>query len=149
MSALGQALVFPLWALGRCRRLRAELLADPAEKNKLLDDARVVLSITTRRLEHGESAVRATLELARIDALKGLHPHGIQRLAVFKTRSPWKESDSAGEALLEQARLQKEVRQYPQAQETLKRARNLALPAWLAGIQFEEARLLVKISSRV
>lgn len=132
-------------ALGRCRRLRAELLADPAEKNKLLDDARVVLSITTRRLEHGESAVRATLELARIDALKGLHPHGIQRLAVFKTRSPWKESDSAGEALLEQARLQKEVRQYPQAQETLKSARNLALPAWLAGIQFEEARLLVKM----
>lgn len=131
-------------ALGRCRRLRAELLADPAEKKKLLDGARAVLSITTRRLEYAATAVEATLELARVDALKGLHPHAIQRLGVFKTRSPWKESDSAGEALLELARMQKEVRQYSKAQETLKSARDLALPAWLAGIHFEEARLLVK-----
>ncbi len=131
-------------ALGRCQRLRAELLADPAEKKKLLDAARAVLSITTRRLEHSRSAVRATLELARTEVRAGRKPQAIQRLAVFKARSPWKESDAAGEALLELARLQKEARQYSEAQQTLKLARSLSLPGWLAGIHFEAARLLVK-----
>lgn len=131
-------------ALGRCQRLRAELLADPAEKKKLLAAGQAVLSITTRRLQHSQSAVRATLELARTEALVGRKPQAIERLAVFKTRSPWKESDSAGEALLELAQMQKELRQYSQAQETLKIARNLALPGWLEGIHFEAARLQVK-----
>lgn len=128
-------------ALGSCRRLRAEFLVDPAEKKKLLAGARAILSTTARRLEHSESAVRASLELSRVEVLEGKIPRAIQRLAVFKTRSPWKDSDTAGEALLELACLQGASGRFSQARATLKNARDLALPGWLTGILLERARL--------
>lgn len=131
-------------ALGCCRRLRAELLADPAQKKKLLAGARAMLSIAARRLEHPQTAVRASLELSRVEALEGRTAQALQRLAVFKTRSPWKDSDMAGEALLELAGMQKAAGRFSQAHETLKNARDLALPGWLTGILFERARLLAR-----
>ena len=128
-------------AHGYSLRLRAGLLADPAEKKKLLAEARGLLSITARRLEHKPPAIRANLELARVLALSAGRAQGTRRLTVFTTRSPWKESTVAAEALLELARQQAGLGRFPQAFAALDAAAARALPSLLTLVKLDRARL--------
>ena len=116
------------FAQGLSLRLRAGLLADPAEQKKVLAEARGLLAITARRMEYKRFAVRAGLELARVEALRGRGAQAASRLEPFVSRSPWKESTAAGEALLELARQQAVLGKIPEAFETMKIAGERARP---------------------
>ena len=71
-------------------------------------------------MEYKRFAVRAGLELARVEVLRGRGAQAASRLAAFANRSPWKESAAAGEALLELARQQAALGKIPEALETMK-----------------------------
>ena len=116
------------FAQGLSLRLHAGLLADPAEQKKVLAEARGLLAITARRMEYKRFAVRAGLELARVEALRGRGAQAASRLEAFASRSPWKESEAAGEALLELARQQAALGKIPEALETMKIAGKRARP---------------------